>query len=333
MRAWIEEHPYMAGGLVLLIVVLIYVFVRRGGSSSQVIQTGPSEGLVGAQLSAAVRLAEINAGANAQGNALNAAIAAKKIDAQTTLAVSGAQKDVALTGILTTGQTQRDAIDATLQASQYSTQAVVQQQRIAADAGVRVAGIQADVLNEKSRNELAAQGIVSKASVDMAGINALVDSERTKAALAGLLDINRTSFLTASDEHSRDIQIAQVSGDTSKTIARLDAETKQLGTTVAGNVYTDFINTQGRNVDNYINTQGQIKAQQGNIVYGLVSSGQINKGGEGGLNQTSIIDSFLGNFTGGAVAAGSQTPDTPGTTLSAGAQFTAGLAKLWSAIF
>jgi hypothetical protein len=332
MREWIEEHPLLAGIGVLLFVVLLFVLLRRGGGSAQVIQTGPSENLQAAQLNAAVQLATLNYEANYRGSALAAAIAGKKIDAQTTLAVSGAQKDVALTGILADKATQIHQQDTTLQATQYATQGIVQQQTIISDAAIKQSGIQAEVINNQTRAALEAQGIISKATVDVASIGAQTDQAKIAAALAAIHDTNDANVRLGIDTNATVSNVAKLGSQTAVDLATLDATTKQLAINQGATVANNFIDTQAVVANHYIDTQGSLQSQKATIVSNLVSSGQINKGGEGGKNQAGLLETWLGNFQGG-VANASQTPDTVGTTLAAGSSLFSNIAKGFFSFF
>jgi hypothetical protein len=322
MMEWIKNHPLMAGGVALLLVVLLLVFRRSsGGGGTQVIQTGPSDALQSASIQAQVQLAAINAGYAAHISDLNAAVSGKKVDAGTALALTSAQKDVALQGILSNQDVANRRASTDLFIAQDQTQGIIQSQSIAANAGVKIAGIQADVLNNQANDQLLAQGIISKATLESMRIRAGVDTHTTDAALEGLKDTNQTN-----------VQIAGISGDTAKTLGTLDATSRDLQTRTIGNIYTDQIDTQGRNVDNYISTQRQIADHNANIVYGLVSSGQINKGGEGGKNQVGFLETWLGNF-GGGVANANQTPDTVGTTAMGFTGIAQSIASVFKSIF
>lgn len=314
MMDWIKSHPLMTGGVVLLLVVLFLVF-RKSSGGTQVINTGQSDAAINANLQATVALAGLQAQYNSHASDLNAAIASKKLDTATTLQVASAQKDVALTGILSGADVSNRQTAAALLATQYSTDAVVQQQRINADTSVKITGIQADVVNNQTAAQLAAQGIISKATVDVATLGATSDQARTAAALAAIKDTNSTSYNSLVDTNASNVSIAGTNAKTATDIATLQAQTDQLKTTVAGNVYTDFIDSQAKAALAYINGLNDQATQKNTIVSNLVSSGTINKGGEGGKNQVGLLETWLGNFQGG-VANANQTPDTVGTTAS-----------------
>lgn len=300
---WIKEHPYMAGGVALLLVVLLLVFRKSSGSSTQVIQTGPSDAATAAGLQAQVQLAGINAAYAANQSQLSAAIAGKKLDVQTALALTSAQKDVALQGILSGSQVQSIQANNALLATQYSTQAAVQAENISANRDVTIAGTQADVQKQAIQDQLAQQGIISKATVDVATIQGNTDRAQTEAAKAVLLDTIRTNLAATQDTNATNVSIAGISGDTSKTIAGLQSASQDLITRTAGNIYTDQIDTQGKNISDWIAAQLALGTQKSNVVNSVINSGQINKGGEGGSNQVSVLDSYLGNLSGGTVAA------------------------------
>lgn len=324
---WIKRHPLMAGGVALLLIVLFFVFrSKSGGSGTQVIQTGPSDAVTAASLQAQVQMAAIQAGYAASSSSLSAAIAGKQIDAQTALQLTSAQKDVALQSILTGGDVQNQQTQAALLATQYSTQAVVQGEQIQAGQNVSIAGIQSDTIKAQSQDQLAAQGIISKASVDMATLQAGVDTTNSNNQLQATEDTNASQ-----------VKVAGIAGDTATTLGTLQANSQDLITRTAGNIYTDQIDTQGRNIDEYIAAQLANKQQQNDIIYGLISSGQINKGGEGGSNQVSVLDSYLGNPTGGtaaAQAAGTEAvASSPGSVISSISGLFNGAAKIFSSIF
>ncbi len=191
----------------------------------------------------------------------------------------------------------------------------MQTQQITSDAGVKITGIQADVINNQTAAQLAAQGIISKASVDMSTIQAGTDQARIAAALTSSLDTNQKTLDATRDTNATTVTVAGMSSDTAKTIATLNANSQDLLTRTAGNVYTDQIDSQTKNIGDWISAQFQLGQDKNNVVQNLILSGQLNKGGEGGKNQAGIIETWLGNFSGGTANA-NQTPDTVGSTAS-----------------
>jgi hypothetical protein len=308
--AWIKQHPYLTGSLVLGLLVLYLILrgARSGGGTSTVIQSGgASDALQAAQLQATVQGNAIQAGADVQNNALAAALAAKSIDASTTLGVAGAQRDVALAGINAGAETADTQTAALLASNQAAFAADLQKTAIqtggqvsiantVAGAQVQIAGIQAPVQMAAIDAAVKTQADIDKTSVDLATINE-----------AGAVTINGQNT-------ARDTNVAQIQGNTLFGIADLQAG-------VQNNMINSETFLQGKALDiQGTLDQNTIEAHSAaiNQFFQSLNSGVFNKGGEGGQNQTQVTTSLFGTPTPGA---------TPGSPVAGFGSFLAGLGQ------
>ena len=177
---WIEEHPYISGGLVLGVIILFFILSSSNSSASASTATTDASGLTPAQdaslqalqLQSATQLQGAQIQAQTQANSDSAAVAAAQVqaNAQTTAAQLAAQ--VALQNIVSSGQVQMQTNDTTLQAvqAQIGGQVMINQQNT--QGSVDVAGIQAQTLQQQYSDAVQSQQIISDAQTQQAQITA-----------------------------------------------------------------------------------------------------------------------------------------------------------------
>src|SRR5690242_16899863 len=110
-KRWIEDHPLLAGSLVLLLIGVYFVVRKITGGSSTTNQLLPGTQVVSgggpspdATLAAQAAQNQTQAALSAQSQQLAAAIAAKQIDAATQLQIAQIQGNVATQGIVSQAQ-------------------------------------------------------------------------------------------------------------------------------------------------------------------------------------------------------------------------------------
>ena len=133
MMEWLKQHPYLAGGGLLALVVLIYVYERSSsGGSVAVGASGPDDATIQAELAAQLGSQQITAAQSTNVDNLNAALQAMVIQNQGTAAQTAAavQADSLQTSAaVALGQQQLEATGITSQAGVTSTQLQTQGDR------------------------------------------------------------------------------------------------------------------------------------------------------------------------------------------------------------
>jgi len=330
---FVREHPLLTGGLLIAIVVLFVVIKNRSRGGSQVISTGPSEGLQAAGLSAQVQQNQAQIAASLHLSDLNAAMAAHDRDAQLQLQIAGIQKDVALSSILTNAHVDMSRVDAATQIAQIQTKGQTDQTQAVVNGQIVTTGIQAGVQQHQFDVALAAQKDIDAASIQTTQIGA--DRDVTIANTAG-----QTAIQIANTNAGRDVSVATIAGTTATTLsaqeaqrqtdlARIVAPVVIHGIDTQAEVYNNLIGTQGQVEQNRINTMGLIDQQ----TLQLIRSGQLNKGGSGGLNQVSALSLIYGAPQVAATGAAVQNPDAPNPILAGIGKLIGGAGGFLSAIF
>jgi hypothetical protein len=264
---------------------------------------------------------------------LNAAMAAHDRDTQLALSVAGIQKDVALTNILTNAHVDMSRVDAATQIAQIQTKGQTDQTQAVVSGQIAVTGIQAGVQQHQFDVALAAQKDIDAASVQSTQISA--DRDVSIANTAG-----QTAVQIANTNAGRDVSVAQISGQTATTLSQQEAQ-RQIdlaniaapvivhGIDTQGAVYNNLITTQGWVEQNRINTQGLIDQQ----AIQLIRSGQLNKGGSGGLNQVSALSLIYGAPQVATTGAAVQNPDAPNPLLMGLGKLIGGAGSFLGSIF
>lgn len=296
VKVWVSSHPYLTGFLVLAAVVL-FIIIRRAGSSISVSQPVNS-GVSGAYLQAQEQKTALDAASNQQGAALAAALAAKQIDASTALQIAGAQRDVALFGIGKSAEVAEGQTAAGLASVQTQVGGQIQIAGLSVARDIQLATIQAPILSEQIKAALASQKDIDATSLAIYGIQAQRD-----VTLGGQqVDI-------AGINANRDITINGQNTGAAVDIAGLEAGvlTHQIDSSAfTQNHYLDIVHDlNAADLNYHKNTIDQLIAS--------LNFGVFNKGGEGGANQVAIITTALGDPRAGIAAEGNQ--NVPGNTL------------------
>ena len=284
--------------------------VANASLASQDAQARTTLEAILAQITGQNTLAGINAGA-AQGMAqINADGSARiaSINAGAATGIAGIQAGVNMANIA-----------AQLEASKLATA-----------AGVTIAGYGANVEITRSNNSLLGLYDNNLTARDLATIGAKSDFDLATIG-AGV-----ANYKTATDSFNLNLQLEAtkwIAGNNNQTAITLNQSNNDVKTYTVGKQY-DLGALQSNNnlslYNNYINTQGQIALGQQQvdltqintnydltkIGLNLVSSGQINKGGEGGANQVSVIGAIFGQPTVGNAAQQVQQGNTWGSILN-----------------
>lgn len=237
MMEWIQEHPYLSGGLVLSLLVL-YLLLRRSGGGTSVVSTGPSEALQAANLQAQTQQAGISAAANAQTQTLQAALAAKQIDAQVTQnAIDATTQQASIAAAMNLGIAKLSA-DAQLSAIDIGAQRDITVSGQQSDAAKYIASVTADAQTKIAEGayarDISVAGIGAARDVSVAGIQSTTLQAQYAAALATQKDIDATSLGINRDNWSGAAALASIQ-------AGVDMHISDNNTGVANN----YINTQG----------------------------------------------------------------------------------------
>src|SRR5690348_10841630 len=198
---WIKEHPYLAGGLALGIVVLIFI-MRRGSSASAQSVPVASASQSQAELAAATQLSALQTQATVANNKTNAAVAVAQINANAATAAADMQRQVALQNIVTSGQVQFNTNDTNLQLARAQVGGQVQIADINANRDVAIAGTQADVMKSQFESALESQRVISAAAV--AQTEAVAKSQSDIAAAQAATQQLGITTAGAVEMHGRD---------------------------------------------------------------------------------------------------------------------------------
>lgn len=313
---WVKEHPYLTGGLVLGLIVFYFIFKAVAGSSgtsqsdqsgTTVVQgsSGASDAVQQAQIAAGASVANTQAAATANSNQLAAALAAAQIDANTQTTLGGYAQNVAL------GQ------------SNYQAQTALglSSDQLAA-VNSQVTGA-VDMTTIQANRDITINSQNVGGAVTIAGTQAQATMYGYATALAGQKDIDSTSLAINGQNTQAAIAIngQNTSTDLAKTVntnqAVVDVTNSNNAASIANtqataNVYINQTNANANVQNNLINTSAGLQnslqnqnfalatAQAGynkNIADQLmsqISSGVYNKGGQGGANNISALNTFLG---------------------------------------
>jgi hypothetical protein len=298
IKIWVSDHPYLTGAFVIGAIVLIFILRSRSSASSSttVVAAGPSP----AQLAANVQSQQIAAAGAAQQSNTAAQLSLGMASLQVQEDQISAAKQVALQQTLTGGETAQYSAQAQLAAAQAGYAASVANTSTQAGAAVSIASIQ-----EQGSIQVASIG--ASRDISVAGIQADVSKTNIAAQLAGLINTNETSVDLGklSLAGLEDTNATKLAGliNTNQTAVDINAQnqtTAQLNISTQGDVLKTNIAAQQEVADRTISTQGSIDALQLQLQQNqldtaqqLITSGALNKGGEGGLNQ---LSAFLGSI-------------------------------------
>jgi hypothetical protein len=294
---WVKEHPYLAGALVLGLIILFFVF-RRGSArsssagSQQTVYAGPagpSEALQSTQLQTAAQVHAVDTQANVQQSAINAQVAIEQLKQATAVQETQLQTQAQIQNIVTSGQVQLHATDASLAAINAQVGGQVQIADINATRDVNVAGIQADVAKTQYNDALQGQAIISAAQTQQA-----LAHETTAREVAGYSAGVQLAQIGA----AKDVALGQENVDLTKILS--DADVAKFGISAQKDVALGAENVQSQVVSSEADLYNHLLTNQGMTeqdIYHLVQSGQINKGGAGGQNQVQLLTSLFGKST------------------------------------
>jgi hypothetical protein len=227
---WIREHPYLTGILAIFLVVLFLV-LRSRSSSSQIVQGGPSDALLAAQLQTQVQQQAIQAGATVQIAQTQAQLEAALAATQAAMAQTQAQQAVGLQNIVTGGNVAEYEAAATLQGQQAGYAAATDIAATQAGAGVQTAAIQ---------GQTATQLATIQAPVSLAAIQAQLEA------------------MQSANETSAQIAAAQVAG--AESVAATQASVPLAETAAQVTLGSQAISSQQQLLLSQI--QAQLEAQQ-----------------------------------------------------------------------
>lgn len=179
---WIKEHPYLAGGGVLGIIVL-FLLLRSGSSSSSAAAGAGGVGGSGlsssdyasiqeAQLQTGAQLQAQEAAAQAQTQQTVAAQNVAQIQANAATTQTQLQGQVALQNILTAGQVQENTNTAAYQTALAQIGGQTSIAGIQAGEAEQANTTQAQTLEDEYNTAVQSQGIISQAQTQQAQITA-----------------------------------------------------------------------------------------------------------------------------------------------------------------
>jgi len=273
---WLEEHPYLTGGLVLAVIVLFLVLRGRSSASASTVQAGPSDALQAASLQAQVQQQSVQAAADVQNNQTGAALAAHLADVQASLAAIAATKTIELQKITTEGNTAVYGARAGLEAVQSTNLAQADIADTASTAGVQIAGISAN------------------RDIQIAGIQAPVSLAAIQANLAAVESTNQTSLGVAGINANAAVNINAANVAGAESIANTQASVPLAATAAQVTLGTQAISAQAAAI------QAQIAAQQNAVNQAY----QAIPGIGGSPNRVAVISATLGQTPIGVAAEG-----------------------------
>jgi hypothetical protein len=142
-------------------------------------------------------------------------------------------------------------------------------------------------------------------AVTLGAYKATTDAEQIQADLSISQDNNLTAITINNTNANRDKDIAKITADNAISLAGISAGIEQAKITATEDVYNHFLDTQSVDTLAAISAHAQEAGYQTSVeqsIINLISSGQINKGGEGGKNQVAVIAALTGQPTIGVAA-------------------------------
>lgn len=298
MIAWIKEHPFLAGGLTLGLLFL-FIALRNASSSSvssgAVVQSGPSDALQAAALSANLQQQQTQTAAQVQNHVVDVAGAVQSQQSSDQLTALNTAAVTQLSAINTQAQAQTD--QATILAGATTAQAQiaagVANTRTQADvataqitggfsfaaAQANAAAAETEALSTNATNLAAIQAQVG-GNVSIAGIQANRDLGLATTA-AGVTDLQTNDALSA----QKDIDTASIlnnrtNGTTQIALGNLSANVQNntIAAQLAGLLNTNSTNLAITNSNNgTIHDVTQINANRDvNIAAATTAQTQIN---------------------------------------------------------
>jgi hypothetical protein len=288
IKGWVEEHPYLTGGVILSLIILYFLLSSSSSSSAP----AQSQGVGGSGLSssdyASLQEAQIAAGAQQfaqqnqateQNNQLSAQLAATQLQVGAQSQANQLAANVQLQNILTSGQVSmgQTAGQVALGENTNATNLALGQAQIGGQvqiAGIQAqqneydVGTQAQTMQLEYNDAVKSQSIISQAQTDQAQINA--NTQQQIANYAAQVQLG-----------AQGVQIAGINAQENLGLAGINAQQNEYSAGVAGTVSEQ---------QNYLNYLQGVQTQG----IGLVQSGALNKGGSGGANQVSFLSTLFG---------------------------------------
>lgn len=312
---WIKEHPFITGGVVLVVIGLWYLYeVYSSGSSASGTTVvagaaaGPSDASYAAQASQSQTSAAQEVADTQTAASLAVALGQQATQQQANTLAAG----VANQSTVSQAATAQYASYAGLTAAEAGYAAAVEETITGANRDVSIAGFNLAGLQDTNATNLAGLKDTNASNVTIAGIQSYTALGTAADQLAAVQDTNQT----AQNINGQNVQGAiDIAGIQSQTTLGVSADqlsaikdqdftayaidhdqqaTQQLGITTQGQVDNNLINTQGLIAGEGIAAEyGLGIGQQALQSHGLdeVASGVFNKGGEGGVEQ---VAAFLG---------------------------------------
>jgi hypothetical protein len=311
-KAWIKQHPYLSGGLVLGLIVLIFVYrdyesaaaANAANAAASTTAAGPDD----AQVAAEAALGQAQAAVQAQQDQDNAAVQANQTNANAATQQSANE----LSAVQSTNQAQTaqttTVANAQLQAAQSQIAGQVSAANEAADAQVDIAGI-----NAGADTQIA--GIQAGVSIDQINAN-LAGLENTNATQLSITNSNNQVPITESNNEltlglNTNLTNYEELQNNNQTSIVLDQQNNGLALAEAGLAYQGLLSTNGldlaesnnalalgenSNAANVtINAQNNVTQQLGITTEGTIYNNLINANYN--LQNTYLGDAFTLNST------------------------------------
>lgn len=226
IKDWISDHPYLAGGAVLSLVIIFVLL--RGSNSSAAQPAAQSSGVAGtglsssdfasiqqAQLASSTQLAAQQTAATAQSNQLAAELQATQIQTAGQNYQAQLASQVALQNIVTSGQVQSGANTLSAQTAQAQIGGQVQVASIGAQENEYTTGMQAQVANEQTAAAVTEQANISAAQTAQAQANA--QAQGYIAQLASNVSLAQIGSQNLQTTTEGDVALAQVGAENLQT--------------------------------------------------------------------------------------------------------------------
>ncbi len=270
--SWVTEHPLVTGAVVIGGGLGLYLVLHRGASGtdstsaagSSIAYRGPSDQVQAAAIQAGTQIQLAQAAVLSQNNTAQYALASQTVatQGQLDLAVIGQQSD------------QNKLLEQLAEAQLVSNTAITTQAN-AITGATNIAQI--DAITQR-------QGISAQQTIGLAQID---------ASLAGLRDTNAAGVQVAQIGAAGTLGLAQIQAGTDMAAISAKLQAYTLQTQLQHDVIAGTVEI---NQDQLSLLSQQLTQRQGlqQSVVSLLQSGQINKGGEGGANQVSVLGGLLG---------------------------------------
>lgn len=278
----IKEHPLPAAGIGLAVFVVVYFATRSSGSPATSyipVSTGPSDAVQEASIAASVQQSANNSAAQQSAQALQANynLGVLQLQSNDQAALIGAQ----------VSNTQTSASE-DIAMQQLKTQESISNTGVAAQEDVALAGYQTQSDINKQNQSTQQLQIQTSADTAQQQLQAETSMYNTGALLQSSLAQTAAGVINGQTSATLQTNLAQLalSGQES-------SEQTQLDTTAINdqtNLNSQYLNELGDQSTQYLSNQQTTLSS----IEGLISSGTLNKGGEGGANQIAALQLLQG---------------------------------------